>query len=47
MPDIEKEINANFSFLSKWFLVNNRSLIALNLSDNIGYNLARIFNRRL
>jgi signal transduction histidine kinase len=43
MPDIEKEINANFSFLSKWFLVNNRSLIALNLSDNIGYNLARIF----
>ena len=41
--DIEKEINANFSFLSKWFSVNKRSLIALNLSDNIGYNLARIF----
>ena len=42
-PDIEKEINANFSFLSKWFSVNKRSLIALNLIDNIGYNLARIF----
>jgi signal transduction histidine kinase len=41
--DIEKEINGNFSFLSKWFTVNNRSLIALNISDNIGYNLARIF----
>src|ERR1035437_3579590 len=41
--DIEKEINANFSFLSKWFSVNKRSLLALNLSDNIGYNLARIF----
>jgi signal transduction histidine kinase/CheY-like chemotaxis protein len=42
-PDIEKEINANFSFLSKWFSINKRSLIALNISDNIGYNLARIF----
>jgi len=43
IPDIEKEINANFSFLSKWFSVNKRSLVALNISDNIGYNLARIF----
>ena len=43
ISDIEKEISANFSFLSKWFSVNKRSLIALNLSDNIGYNLARIF----
>ena len=41
--DIEKEINANFSFLSKWFSVNKRSLIALNIDDNIGYSLARIF----
>jgi signal transduction histidine kinase/CheY-like chemotaxis protein len=41
--DIEKEINTNFSFLSKWFSVNKRSLIALNINDNIGYNLARIF----
>jgi hypothetical protein len=42
-PDIEKEINGNFSFLSKWFSLNNRSLVALNINDNIGYNLARIF----
>jgi signal transduction histidine kinase/CheY-like chemotaxis protein len=41
--DIEKEINANFSFLSKWFSLNKRSLIALNTSDNLGFNLARIF----
>jgi signal transduction histidine kinase/CheY-like chemotaxis protein len=41
--DVEKEINANFSFLSKWFSLNKRSLIALNTSENIGYNLARIF----
>lgn len=41
--DIEKEINANFSFLGKWFSVNKKSLCALNISDNIGYNLARIF----
>lgn len=46
IPDIEKEINANFSFLSKWFSVNNRSLVALNIMDNIGYNLARIFQSR-
>ena len=42
-PDIEKEINANFPFLSKWFSVNRISLIALNIGDNVGYNLARIF----
>jgi signal transduction histidine kinase/CheY-like chemotaxis protein len=41
--DIEKEINANFSFLSKWFSVNKKSLVALNMSDNMGYNIARIF----
>jgi signal transduction histidine kinase len=43
ISDIEKEINANFSFLSKWFSLNKRSFVALNKSDNIGYNLARIF----
>jgi signal transduction histidine kinase/CheY-like chemotaxis protein len=41
--DIEKEINANISFLSKWFVVNKRTLPVLNISDNIGYNLARAF----
>ena len=43
IPDIEKEINASFPFLSKWFSVNKRTLLALNISDNIGYNLVRIF----
>lgn len=41
--NVEKEIKANFSFLSKWFLLNKKSLVALNTNDNIGYNLARIF----
>ena len=43
IPDIEKEINASFPFLSKWFSVNKRTLLALNISDNIGYNLVRVF----
>jgi signal transduction histidine kinase/CheY-like chemotaxis protein len=41
--DIEKELNSNFSFLNKWFSINEKSLIALNMSDNIGYNLVRAF----
>jgi signal transduction histidine kinase/CheY-like chemotaxis protein len=41
--DIEKELNSNFSFLNKWFSINEKSLIALNMSDNIGYNLVRTF----
>jgi signal transduction histidine kinase/CheY-like chemotaxis protein len=41
--DLEKEINANLPFLSKWFSVNNKSLVALNQSDKIGFNLTRIF----
>jgi signal transduction histidine kinase/CheY-like chemotaxis protein len=41
--DIEKELNSNFSFLNKWFSINKKSLVALNKSDNIGYNLVRVF----
>jgi len=41
--DIEKELNSNASFLNKWFSINVKSLVALNLSDNIGYNLVRAF----
>jgi len=41
--DIEKELNSNFPFLTKWFKINKKSLVALNISDNIGYNLIRVF----
>ena len=41
--DIEKELGSNVTFLNKWFTINNKSLVALNLTDNIGYNLVRAF----
>ncbi len=41
--EIEKELNSNFPFLNKWFSVNKKSLVALNISDNIGLNLVRVF----
>jgi signal transduction histidine kinase/CheY-like chemotaxis protein len=41
--DIEKELNSNFSFLNKWFSINKKSLVGLNMSDNLGYNLVRAF----
>ena len=37
--EIEKTIRADFSFIAKWLAHNQHSLIALNKSDNIGYNL--------
>jgi signal transduction histidine kinase/CheY-like chemotaxis protein len=40
-PDAEKEIKSNFSFISKWFEVNHKSLVALNIPNNIGFNLAQ------
>ncbi len=39
--DLEKEIGANFSFITKWLSINQRSLLAKNEPGNIGYNLTQ------
>lgn len=39
--EIEKTINSDFSFIQKWLELNNKSLVAFNRSDNIGFNLAK------
>jgi len=41
--DVEKEIHSSLSFITKWFNVNKRSLLAENHPNNIGFNLTRIF----
>ena len=43
-PDFEKEIHSSFSYINKWLELNNRSLLAINKSNNIGFNLTKILN---
>ncbi len=40
--EIKKEITVNYSFIIKWLGINKRSLIALNKTNNIGFNLTRV-----
>lgn len=42
--DIEKEIKASFSFITKWLLVNKKSLVITSSSNSIGFNLANVLN---
>jgi signal transduction histidine kinase len=37
--EIEKTIRTDFSFITKWLIHNQHSLVALNENGNIGYNL--------
>ena len=41
--EMEREVEANFSFITKWLNVNKHSLLALNYPNNIGFNLTRFF----
>lgn len=41
--EMEREVEANFSFITKWLSVNKHSLLALNYPNNIGFNLTRYF----
>ena len=41
--EMEREVEANFSFITKWLTVNKHSLLALNYPNNIGFNLTRFF----
>lgn len=40
--EVKKEISANYSFIVKWLGINKRTLLALNQSSNIGFNLTKI-----
>jgi signal transduction histidine kinase/CheY-like chemotaxis protein len=42
--EVEKEIKASFSFLTKWLTVNKKSLIITSSSNSIGFNLAHVLN---
>ncbi len=39
--EMKREVEANFSFITKWLNVNKHSLLALNYPNNIGFNLTR------
>ncbi len=41
--EMQREVEANFSFITKWLNVNKHSLLALNYPNNIGFNLTRYF----
>jgi len=41
--DAEREIKLNFSFITRWLLLNRKPLVALNTTDNIGYHLTQLF----
>ena len=41
--EMEREVGANFAFITKWLNVNKHSLLALNYPNNIGFNLTRYF----
>lgn len=40
--EIKKEIQGSFSFLNKWLVVNKHSFVAINISDNLGFNIAQV-----
>ena len=40
--EVEQEIKTSFSFLTKWLLVNKKSLIITSTPNSIGFNLANV-----
>lgn len=42
--EIEKAINYNSSFITKWLDINRRPLLALNHQNNIGYGIVQTLN---
>lgn len=42
--EVERIINSDFTFITKWLQVNKKPLLALNNQNNIGFNLARALN---
>ena len=40
--DVEKELRASFSFITKWLTVNKKSLVITSTPNSIGFNLAHV-----
>jgi signal transduction histidine kinase/CheY-like chemotaxis protein len=41
-PEVEKELKASFSFITKWLTVNKKSLIITSTPNNIGFTLTHV-----
>ncbi|OGU36452.1 MAG: hypothetical protein A2315_13180 [Ignavibacteria bacterium RIFOXYB2_FULL_35_12] len=41
-PDVEKELKASFSFITKWLMVNKKPLTITSAPNSIGFNLAHV-----
>ena len=43
-PEVEKTVNTNFKFITKWLELNKNSLVAFNEISNLGYNITSTLN---
>jgi signal transduction histidine kinase/CheY-like chemotaxis protein len=39
-PEVEKTVNSDFKYITKWLMLNKSSLVAANQKNNLGRNLA-------
>jgi len=42
--EVEKTVNADFKFITKWLTLNKHSLVAVNEINNLGYNITATLN---
>lgn len=42
--EVEKTVNADFNFITKWLALNKHSLVAVNEINNLGYNITSTLN---
>ena len=43
-PEVEKTVNTDFKFITKWLELNKSSLVAFNEINNLGYNITSTLN---
>ena len=43
-PEVEKTVNTDFKFITKWLELNKNSLVAFNEISNLGYNITSTLN---
>ncbi len=43
-PEVEKTVNTDFKFITKWLELNKNSLVAFNEINNLGYNITSTLN---
>ena len=42
--EVEKTVNADYKFITKWLALNKHSLVAVNEINNLGYNITATLN---